>query len=325
VDRKELTLAAILIGVIVLGLGVQQWRKPPGVDPVVIGKDALAPRIPEATTELRIDFNESDKTGLQAGRRMDLNRATEGQLQQVSGIGPALAKNVIRYRETHGLFRTLEEVLEVPGIGPSRLANLAELFEVPDSSYPDDFSPDNRARFHSSHEEHRDETVQQSASKARGAASVLRLDLNRATAEELQQLSGIGPAISSEIVRYRQSRGGFRSVEELVEVPGIGPKRLEQFRPSLFVEGVGGPGAFTDSTAMQTSDTISKQTGSSRISLNRAGAEELEKLPGIGPALAGRIIQYRQVYGPFQTLEEIQEVSGIGEKTYARLLPYIEL
>jgi len=57
------------------------------------------------------------------------------------------------------------------------------------------------------------------------------LDINRATAEELEQLPGIGPVLAARIVEYRQMRGRFQSVDELLEVRGIGPKRLEQIRP----------------------------------------------------------------------------------------------
>ena len=56
-----------------------------------------------------------------------------------------------------------------------------------------------------------------------------------------------------------------------------------------------------------------------RIDLNKATAEELGRLPGIGPALAQDIIEYRTARGPFSSTEEIKNIKGIGEKTYQRL------
>jgi len=56
------------------------------------------------------------------------------------------------------------------------------------------------------------------------------LDLNRATARQLDGLPGIGPVLAGRIVEYRQHRGGFRSVSELRAVPGIGEKRYSTLR-----------------------------------------------------------------------------------------------
>jgi len=51
-----------------------------------------------------------------------------------------------------------------------------------------------------------------------------------------------------------------------------------------------------------------------KINLNTASAEELTSLPGIGEILAARIVAYREEHGPFQTLDDIMQVSGIGSK-----------
>lgn len=51
-----------------------------------------------------------------------------------------------------------------------------------------------------------------------------------------------------------------------------------------------------------------------KINLNTASAEELASLPGIGGVLAARIVAYREEHGPFQTLDDIMQVSGIGSK-----------
>lgn len=54
------------------------------------------------------------------------------------------------------------------------------------------------------------------------------IDLNTATAQQLESLPGIGPVIAARIIAYRKESGGFKSVGELMNVPGIGEKKLEE-------------------------------------------------------------------------------------------------
>jgi comEA protein len=59
------------------------------------------------------------------------------------------------------------------------------------------------------------------------------------------------------------------------------------------------------------------------VNINTATAEQLEKLPGVGPATAKRIIEYRQKNGSFKKVEELMNVRGIGEKTFLRMKPQL--
>ena len=61
------------------------------------------------------------------------------------------------------------------------------------------------------------------------------VNINTATAEELQTLPRIGPAMAQRIIAWREAHGGFRSVDELDAVPGIGPSMLENLRPLVMV------------------------------------------------------------------------------------------
>jgi competence protein ComEA len=70
--------------------------------------------------------------------------------------------------------------------------------------------------------------------------------------------------------------------------------------------------------------THARVEGPAQVSVNRASREELEKLPGIGPALAARIVEHRERFGPFQRAEHLMLVRGISERRFRQLHPYID-
>jgi competence protein ComEA len=65
---------------------------------------------------------------------------------------------------------------------------------------------------------------------AAGAAPAAPVNLNSATAEQLDALDGVGPATAQKILEYRTQHGGFSSVDDLAQVAGIGPKKLEALK-----------------------------------------------------------------------------------------------
>lgn len=67
------------------------------------------------------------------------------------------------------------------------------------------------------------------------AAAPGPIDLNAATADQLDALPGVGPATATAIIAYRREHGPFASIEELLEVPGIGPSKLAQMRSLIVV------------------------------------------------------------------------------------------
>ena len=148
------------------------------------------------------------------------------------------------------------------------------------------------------------------------------LDLNRAGPEDLLQLPGVGPVLANRIVEVRDSRGGFRTADDLRSVPGVGPARLERVRP--WVRGDGEVTANYPNPRPATGLTTAKKADAplDPIDLNRATAEDFQTLPGIGPKLAQRIVDER-TKKLFATIEDLRRVSGIGAKTLEKLRPFV--
>ncbi len=61
---------------------------------------------------------------------INLNTADEAALESISGIGPAKAQAIIKYRDEHGSFKSVDELLNVKGIGPKMLDNIKEQVEI---------------------------------------------------------------------------------------------------------------------------------------------------------------------------------------------------
>jgi competence protein ComEA len=151
-----------------------------------------------------------------------------------------------------------------------------------------------------------------------GPGLAYRVDLNQADRAELLQLPGVGEARADRIEAYRRANGGFRSVDDLTGVKGIGPAAAQRLRPWVAVSGED-PGA-DESGRKPRSKKADGLTAP--IDVNNASAAELQRLPGIGEKFARRIIDEREKK-PFATIDELRRVVGVGPKTLERLRPLV--
>lgn len=84
-----------------------------------------------------------------------------------------------------------------------------------------------------------------------------------------------------------------------------------------------------ESILMENGENIIKESnilGSSKtININKADESELEEIPGVGPAMASKIVNYRKENGEFKTIEDLKNISGIGEKKFEAMREYISV
>ena len=66
-------------------------------------------------------------------------------------------------------------------------------------------------------------------------------------------------------------------------------------------------------------------TGATKVDINTASVKSLQALPGIGPSIAQRIVDYRTAHGPFKKVEDLTKVQGIGEKKLEAIRPFVEV
>jgi competence protein ComEA len=167
--------------------------------------------------------------------RIDLNHADRAQLLQLPGVGAHTAERIEEYRLSHKGFHNVEELRQVHGVGPAALERLRPYIDADADDVLEDGMDAAPAP-----KEAPPKSVKPAARKAvngtkKGDALKEPIDVNHATATELQRLPGVGPALSSRIILVREQRP-FRSVEELRRVPSIGVKTLEKLRPFVKVD-----------------------------------------------------------------------------------------
>jgi competence protein ComEA len=161
------------------------------------------------------------------------------------------------------------------------------------------------------------------------------IDLNQADRAQLLQLPGVGDNLARRIEAYRVEHHGFRDVDELRRVSGIGPKLLEKMRPFIYVDPMASEEesepeltpirrALPEARKEKPPPVVSKKAAAltQPIDINRATAAELQRLPGIGPKLSQRIIDTRDKK-PFASADDLRRVPGIGPKTLQRLRPHV--
>ena len=208
--------------------------------------------------------------------RIDVNHATQAELETLHGIGPAKAQAILRYIDDNGLFEHPAEILRVPGIGQRTLEGFCAQIEVNGIAGCDESG-----------------VVDAPADVMLPSLSDDgRLNVNLASVEELQVLPRIGPALSQRIVDYRQTEGPFSSVEDLDNVSGIGSATLDQFR-----------------------DFVTVQTN-----LNTATQEVFEAL-GVDADIAEQIVEYRADYGDFEEIDDLLQVHDVTEVLVEQVRP----
>jgi competence protein ComEA len=150
-----------------------------------------------------------------------------------------------------------------------------------------------------------------------------RVDVDRADAAELDRLPRVGPQLAQRIVEEREANGPFGSLDGLARVPGVGPAMRRALERWTSFSGVA-RGAAASAPAPGPPAPVAAAAPAcpeGPIALNRASPAELACLPGIGPALAARIVADRTARGPYREVQELERVPGLGPVRVARLAP----
>lgn len=129
-------------------------------------------------------------------------------------------------------------------------------------------------------------------------------DLNEATEEQLQQVSGIGEVLSKRIVSYRKRLNGFSNDIQLYDVYGLDPE-VAQRALNLF--------------------TVKTPKKIAVINVNKASASDIATVPGISFELAKKIWEFRRLRDKIESLDELMKIDGITERKLQLIQLYLSV
>jgi competence protein ComEA len=231
--EAERNIIVFVLVTLAAGCGLVQWRESRASRMTFSAADAGKAQMPRMSAPIT-------PAGMDQSGRVSLNTADGPLIETLPGIGPALAGAILRHREANGPFRSMDDLDNVPGIGPAMMTKLAGLVSFDGATsggQTGGAAQDLRA------------VAPPGAGTAPAAissgmlaaapgqiAAGNRININTASADQLDQLNGVGPALAQRIILDRQQRGAFRSVAELDRVKGIGPSILQKNAAMLTVE-----------------------------------------------------------------------------------------
>uniref|UniRef100_A0A671SJ70 Endonuclease/exonuclease/phosphatase family domain-containing protein 1 n=1 Tax=Sinocyclocheilus anshuiensis TaxID=1608454 RepID=A0A671SJ70_9TELE len=142
-----------------------------------------------------------------------------------------------------------------------------------------------------------------------------RLNINTATEEELMTLPGVNRGVARNIVEYRECIGGFKKVEDLALVSGVGATKLEAVKLEICVSSKNSSSNHSPSSLRKEHEHL-PCTG---VNINTATPPQLVSVRGITEKIAKSIVEFRSVHGPFRSIEDLVKVPSINSSLLDRI------
>ncbi len=205
------------------------------------------------------------------------------------GLKPHVAKAIVNYRNSGGAFRKPEDLRRIYTLNEEVYERVAPYIQI--HNRPRVAEDGYRGKFDS--EKSGEEEKEQ----------IVPVEINRADTSQLKQIPGIGSYYAREIVRYRKLFGGYRNLDQLIEIDlyMFDVEKLDEVAPYL------------------TLDTVNIE----RIDLNKVILDDLRRHPYFPYSIANSIVKMRDAHGPYQKISDIKRSHLVNDSIFDRVKPYL--
>ena len=216
----------------------------------------------------------------------DPNSSSKEELRSL-GLPEKVVKILLNFREKGGRFYKEKDLQKIYGLSEALYAELEPFIQIE--------AIENKKTFDQT------KTKDQTNVSDEAIRAEVIIDINKASIEEWQQLSGIGPAYAKRIVNFREKLGGFSSISLVAQTYGIPDSTFQKIKPFL-----------------KPSPILKK------IKINTASIDELKAHPFLKKKEASTIIYYRQNHGNFTNIEDLKKVRALKKNIIDKLAPYLD-
>jgi len=216
------------------------------------------------------------------------NTATEAELSAL-GLSKRVIRTLLNFRSKGGQFYQKEDLQKIYGLKQEEYEQLAPYIEIPTKAAPNLSSAVAKA------------SIPGDLPHSYEKAPVV-IDINQSTAEEWQQLRGIGPAYAKRIISFREKLGGFVNIEQVAETYHLPDSTFQAIRLSLRPSPITNP-----------------------LAINTAEAKQLQAHPYLNWKQANAIVNYRMQHGYFTQKEDLYQLHALPKVVVDKIIPYIKL
>lgn len=190
------------------------------------------------------------------------------------GMSVAEIDRLLEFRKTGKFVNSAKEFQNVTKVSSSLLAKISPYFKFPDWVNNKRQSKNTKNEF---------------VSLEKKPIKIVQQDLNMATKEDLIKIYGIGDGISDRILKFKESLGGFVSMDQMNDVWGLSPEVIAELNKHF---------------------KINSLSNTPKLDVNNASSKELSKFPYFKYALAKEIVTYRSMNGGIKSIEDLTKIKG---------------